>query len=193
MTIRFIKNYKKYSVGQVATLPTKQEYTLVREGVAEPVQKDITIINRGAIASITGTTNETQIIPTIYIPANSIGLNGKLVIEPYFTSSATTNNRTMSVKIGPTLGSSTTVWTRTRNIATSIAEIPQIVLMNRGVMNSQIFVTAANGSFGVSNGATNPSTTSIDFSIDQNIYITGQLAVGSETVALQSISVYVMQ
>lgn len=36
MTIRFKKNYKKYTAGQIATLPANVEFTLIREGISEP-------------------------------------------------------------------------------------------------------------------------------------------------------------
>lgn len=34
MTIQFLKNYKKYQVGDIATLQNKVEFTLIKEGIA---------------------------------------------------------------------------------------------------------------------------------------------------------------
>lgn len=41
MTIQFLKNYKKYQVGDIATLPNKVEFTLIDKGIAKENVSDI--------------------------------------------------------------------------------------------------------------------------------------------------------
>jgi hypothetical protein len=140
----------------------------------------LVLAQRGAPASVTGTTAETLLCPAVIIPANSLGLNGMLRIESAWSSSATTNNRIYTIKIG-----TTTIFTRTRNSAVSISEVPLILIQNRGSLGSQISLTTANLGYG-SNLSSVPATHTLDFSTDQSIYFYGQLGSAGDTLTLEA-------
>jgi len=144
---------------------------------------DFVLGQRGAPASVTGTTAETLLCPALLIPAGTMQANSMMRIESAWSSSATTNNRIHTIKIG-----TTTLWTRTRNSAVSISEVPLLLLQNRGSVSSQILLTASNVGYG-SNLTTVPSTSTIDFSLEQNLYFYGQLGVAGDTLTLEGYSV----
>lgn len=143
------------------------------------------IAQTGVQVPHTGDTTKT-LLYTVDIPAGMVGPGSSLEVRPYWSFTNSVNNKIVSVDVGPDAGSVDTVWTRTRT--TSEGEGPHILLFNRGEDVSQIMVHASTGDAGTAFGAAY-ATYAIDFSVDNKIFIYGQLASAGEEVALEALRV----
>lgn len=190
MTIRFKKNYKKYIVGDQVMLPTKVEFTLVKDNVAEYVSQDIVLANKWSPMSITGAGSDVDtLMGEIAIPDGIMGPNSTLEITPAWGWTNNANTKTLDCWIGQSLASKTSVYNRGRT--TNAAEVPLIILSNRGVLNSQILPLSANSNYGT-NIATAPETRTIDFGLTgMKVLFTGRLAVTTDTLTLNGYTVTV--
>lgn len=130
----------------------------------------------------TGTTTR-QTLAAVLLPAGLIGPNTSIEIEVAFGFTASTNSKTVDVAIGPTTGTATSIWNRTRNGATTVAEAPKITLACRNALNAQVLPYGANSSYG-SNLTLAPETRAIDFALDQVLWFFGTTANSTETIRL---------
>lgn len=123
-----------------------------------------------------------QTLATITVPANALGVNGRLRLTALWTF-AGAGNRTVRVVFG-----GTQVFARVD--ANSAATRIQVDIANRGAANSQLA-----HSFGmVSTGAAlGPGAVgaAVDTTAAQDITITGQKATAGDTLILQGYSVEV--
>jgi hypothetical protein len=130
----------------------------------------------------TGDTAETT-LATVTVPAGALGPNGTLRITTLWSNTNSANNKTFKVKLAGTaygsLVSATTVITR-----------DQRMIHNRGTASSQIGMPGTVGGFGSSGVAA--VTSAIDTSQSQDITFTAQLALGTETITLESYLVEVL-
>lgn len=138
------------------------------------------VLGQSAVAvPLTGGTGETT-LATITVPAGALGANGRVVIEVDFTHTNSANAKTLRVK----WGSSTSYSPAPTTTAGTSA---QIIIANRNVTNSQRVLTkqlnSANSTAYGSGTPTQDTTASVD------ITITGQLALGTETITLESYQV----
>ena len=135
-----------------------------------------------ASAALTGTTAETT-MATINVPGNLLGPKGVLVLTTLWSATAVGGTKTQRAKFG-----GTTLWTGTMaaNALGSYLGIVQIA--NRNATNSQIATppTITSG-YGQNNAAI--VTTALDTTAVQQITVTGQLAVGTDTLTLEGYSV----
>lgn len=145
---------------------------------------------RGATASHTGNTTLTQLIPSISIPAGSMSENSVLKIDAVFTFTANTNNKTYDILIGPTLGTAQSIFTRTRAGATAQLDALCLILANKGSITAQEVVTAPTGLYSI-NSTSAPTSNTIDFSVNQYIWVTGTLGNAADTIALRTIAAVV--
>jgi hypothetical protein len=128
-----------------------------------------------AQTAVTGNTNENTTVSFV-VPAGSIGPNGELRISGMLTLTNNANNKTIRVKYG-----ATTLWTASPTSAASFRF--DIVLANRNSQSSQVNSFSSSTSYG--NSANAVGTSSIDFSADQTITITLQLATGTDSMTLE--------
>lgn len=137
------------------------------------------IAQSGAPVSLTGTTNETT-MATITIPGGAMGANGQIIVDSLWTYPSTANNKIMRVKFGGTTYQAVTA-TTTLNSSQSVR------IANKNATNSQM--APSTGIIG--SGAQNftPATSSVDTTSPVTLLLTGQLALGTETLILQSYSV----
>ena len=177
----------------IADIPSAGEFG---EGVAQVgllqlisngvnwVSQPVTIGCSGVKASLTGTTTET-VLGVIPIPDGVMGPNSMLEIAPQFNWTSSANNKKVTVSIGQSVGTGTTVFTRTRTIT---GDTPLIRLFNRGVLNSQVDACGGLGTFGTnSTSFLSEATKAVDFALPNlNIYITGTLADVGEFINLNS-------
>jgi len=162
----------------------RRRYVLNSDGSAFlPV--DGVVGARGAPASVTGTTSLTLLCPPVPIPVGMMGPNSALHMEAAWSETANTNSRTMNIKIGPTEGSASLIWQRTRNSATSLSEVPLLILQNRGSLNAQDLYTSAGSNYG-SNLTAAPVAYAVDFSITNYIYYEGQLTNTADLLTLEN-------
>lgn len=153
-------------------------------GGASPYS-DVIIGQSGVPSSVTGTADETVLF-SCYVPPTLIGPNSRIEIRPSWNYTNSANNKVLAVKVGTSLGGATTLYTRTRT--TSNAESPLIVQQMRGSLASQTRPYSGTGSYTTSVG-TAPETGTIDYSLGQTIYITGDLANTGETITLESVQI----
>lgn len=136
------------------------------------------IAKSGVKVDRTGDTNE-AIMGTIAIPAGAMGPNGALRITTTWSCTNSANNKTPRIRLGGISGSQILAATFT----TQGAHI-QRLLQNRGSAASQISSFGASSANSFTNAS--PATFTVDTSIAQDLVITGQLALGSETLSLES-------
>lgn len=138
------------------------------------------IIAQSAVAVTAPADTNENTLATITIPGGVIGANGRLVVEAYFTVTASTNSKTWRVRLG---GTSLHNGVTTSATAVSVGTLAPIA--NRNSESSQVGVGYTGN--GVSS-ATFPTGT-VDTTADQTLTITGQKATGAETMTLAQYSV----
>lgn len=136
------------------------------------------VLGSSAVAfSHTGNTTETN-LALVGIPAGALGLNGLLCITLFYGGTNNANNKTLRVKIGSTAFSTT--------IFTTAVGITQLVyIYNRNSASVQI-----GGTIGTSGAFT---TGAIDTTVAQNVFVTGQLAVGTDTITLEAYTIEIFR
>lgn len=117
---------------------------------------------------------------TVTVPANAIGINGRIEIKAEFSHTGSANAKTGRIRFGGTLLVS--------NAPTAAVTLRlQCAAANRGVANSQRASGFAQTSVATSTEIV--ATSAIDTTANADITITGQLALGSETITLESYQV----
>lgn len=167
--------------GHVATVPS-----LPKERLSV---SNINLTTSAVTTTLTGTTSKT-LMASYLIPSGVMGPNSTLIIEPCFTYTGSTNLKTMEVAIGPSVGNLLFSWSRARNSASQVAEVPLIQLINRGTQGSQIYPTSSASTYATAL-TTTPGTYSIDFLIDNYVYVFGTLVSAAESIVLQSMMITV--
>jgi len=135
-----------------------------------------------AALALTNTTLETSLV-TIIIPAGLIGSNGKVKLYPLFSATNNANNKTVRIK----LGGSTGYFLQ----SSGYAQLSSLVIFRN--FNSESVQKVSSG-LPAGLGSTGGSFTSltIDTSVATTITITGQLAVGTDTLTLEDLFIEVV-
>lgn len=132
----------------------------------------------------TQTTATTLSLASCTIPANAMGPNGSISIDPLWSISGSTNARTPGVYFDGTLAVGYPANATSANIAiTQLATI-----FNRGVTNSQLGKHFSNG---VNSSPVFPIYTSIDTTQAKAITLTGAIAVATDFIILEGYSLVV--
>lgn len=131
-----------------------------------------------------GTITTEHTFVTVTIPAGLLGLNGILEVEAVFSYSNNANTKTFKFHHGAG------TFLATSATATASASFMKKV-QNRGVANSQIGEAPTSQAPGGTN-ANAPYTAAIDTSVTSTVTITGQLAVGTDTMTLERYAVRVI-
>jgi hypothetical protein len=119
-------------------------------------------------------------LTTITLPANMLGANGWMLCAPTWAFPNNANNKVISLVLG-----SSNIYAKTRTTATQ--EMPLIDIRNRGVVNRQFAGWGSSGTPGTAStaGFTNSS---VDTSAATNVIVRGQLAVATDYIILESLS-----
>jgi len=135
-----------------------------------------------AALALTNTTLETSLV-TIIIPAGLIGSNGKVKLYSLFSATNNANNKTVRIK----LGGSTGYFLQ----SSGYAQLSSLVIFRN--FNSESVQKVSSG-LPAGLGSTGGSFTSltIDTSVATTITITGQLAVGTDTLTLEDLFIEVV-
>jgi hypothetical protein len=141
------------------------------------------VASSGTAASVTGTTSETQLAP-ITIPAGLLKANDKLRISTLWSYTNSANNKTPRIRFSGAGGAAIMAI----NVTKTTALVDQRVVHANNATNPQKTTpwTLAGG-FGTTTAA--PSTTAVDTTVPGTLYISGQLALGSETLTLEAYTV----
>lgn len=134
--------------------------------------------NNATQTPLTGTTTKTT-LASILVPAGLVGLNGSLRVSALASCTNSANTKTLTFELaGSTLNTQT---------ATTVASLFGTALIsNRGSLSSQIARVYSPGGGGSFN------TSAVNTAVDQILTISGQLALGSETMTLESYLVEVL-
>ena len=138
------------------------------------------IIAQSAVAVTTPTDTNENTLATITIPGGVISANGRLVVEAYFTVTASTNSKTWRVRLG-----GTTLHSGNTTSATGISVGIMAPIANRNSESSQV----GTGFTGIGVSASAHPTGTVDTTADQTLTITAQKATGAETMTLTQYSV----
>jgi len=141
----------------------------------------IKIFSLSAAVVLTGTTSVVT-LATITIPAGLLGENGKLKIYPLWATTNNANVKTLRLNIGGPLSTMTS----------------QSVPNNSGLLiirniNSESVQKCSSGLVaGIGSSIGSIASPTIDTSAETTITITGQLAVGGDTMTLEDLFVEVV-
>ncbi len=139
----------------------------------------------GVAVPLTGTTSETT-LASIVLPARALGKNGALRIVTLWSMTSSANNKTPRIKLGGTTFVAPVYGTG----VTSLQHFA--MLRNRGAANSQVaHASTTQNVFGAGAGSA-VTTGAVDTAADQPLVITGQLALGTETLTLEAFTVEVL-
>lgn len=139
----------------------------------------------GAPASVTGTTAET-VLASVTLPGGLMGPRGHLRLSSFWSETNNANTKTIRARLGGILGA--TILNDGRSATTGRSAVNHC--MNRGDQASQwhwLFLSLG------ANGGGAGIATAIDTSVDQLIVFTGQLAVGTDSLALNGFVVEVIK
>ena len=142
----------------------------------------IKIFSLSAPFSSTGSTSVVT-LATITIPAGLLGANGKLKIYPLWATTNNANVKTLRVLFG----GSTCSTMPTQNVPNNSG---LIIIRNANSESSQKCSSGLVAGIGASSGSI--ASTTIDTSAATTITITGQLAVGTDTMTLEDLFVEVV-
>ena len=135
------------------------------------------------ISSVTGTTSET-VLATIAIPAGTLGINGAIKLRAIWSTTATLGTWQPQVKLAGSTMQNPGVQANTNKFYWT-----EWIIYNRGVLNSQVRINAQSPN---QPNTTAPSLQSIDFSIAQNLTLTGTLSNAGDTMQLDAYTVEIL-
>jgi hypothetical protein len=140
----------------------------------------------GETATVGATTNETA-LATITLPGGTLGANGALLIETFWTLNSSVDNKTLRIRLGGIAGTAflqavlTTAGTTYRDLRT---------IWNANAPNAQKGVplgTATAGGIGFTGGA--ETTGTIDTAADKTLVISGEKQTAGDTLSLRAYTV----
>lgn len=151
-----------------------------KTGIASNIQ----VLAKSAVAvSGAADTNE-NILATVTIPAGAMGANGALRLTCFWAVTGSTNAKTLRVRLGG-IGGTAYVATAIATAGITAVEMDGNIA-NRNSQSSQIGWVSAFSSVGSIAQSGSKITSAIDTSAATTLVITGQKALGSETLTLDA-------
>jgi hypothetical protein len=150
------------------------------DGVAwVPLNRSV-VLAASAVAVVTPADITEDVLATITVPANAMGANGVLRITTTWSYTNNANTKTVRIRYSGLTGALYVNSTLT----TQLTIFAKAIIANRGVTNSQIgYADGVNASGGL---IANAATSAADTTASTTIVITGQKAVGTDTLTLES-------
>ena len=142
----------------------------------------IKIFSLSAPVSLTGSTSAVT-LATITIPAGLLGANGKLKIYPLWATTNNANVKTLRATFGGSICTTMTSQNSPNNSGL-------VIIRNTNSESAQKCSSGLVAGIGASFGSI--AATTIDTTAATNITITGQLAVGTDTLTLEDLFVEVV-
>jgi hypothetical protein len=165
-------------------------YAITPGGVAVPLVGSFLYAVQSVDSTLTGVTTEESLFSVLF-PAGLLGPNDVLSVHPLWSYTNSANNKTLRVKFGANVAAATSVWSAVNT--TTLSAGPRVAMRGRNSLTAQIMEHVSNSGFGSAEGyassGTDLTTTAIDFSVDQTLFITGQLASAAESIVLRSVLV----
>jgi hypothetical protein len=146
-----------------------------------PIRNQLVILGASAVAVSCPVDVTEDILATINIPAGMMGLTGILRCTTFWTMTNSVNNKTLRVRLGGIGGTQYLNMIETTRLTAEVLTM----IANRGAANSQFgVIPAVTSAFGDS--VSGFLTSALDTSVAQTLVITGQKALNSETLTLES-------
>jgi len=142
----------------------------------------IKVFSLSAPVSLTGSTSVVT-LATITIPAGLLGANGKLKIYPLWATTNNANVKTLRANIGGLLCTTMT--------SQSVPNNSGLVII-RNINNEAAQKCSSGLVAGIGSSAGSIASPTVDTSAATTITITGQLAVGTDTLTLEDLFVEVV-
>lgn len=142
----------------------------------------IKVFSLSAPVSLTGSTSVVT-LATITIPAGLLGANGKLKIYPLWATTNNANVKTLRANIGGVLCTTMT--------SQSVPNNSGLVII-RNINNEAAQKCSSGLVAGIGSSAGSIASPTVDTSAATTITITGQLAVGTDTLTLEDLFVEVV-
>ena len=155
-------------------------------GGTKPSTLPVLLGSNAVQVSHTGDTAEFT-FATVTIPANAMGLNGRLQLRGIWSFTGSTNAKTARARLGGVGG--TAYIAASTATATNITANGYEIIANRNAANSQVSMSAAIGAGQIGFGTTALITSAIDTTAPTTVVFTGQLTNAGETIALESYDV----
>lgn len=154
----------------------------------------VSVLGQSGVAqTVTAASTAEEVLALVLLPAGITGLNGALRVWSDWNVNNNANTKTVRYRLGTTALGGTAWWQNSTFLASATTGMPPpMLLRNRGVANSQYARPQSNG------GLTTSSTTAFmtateDTSQDLILAITGQKAVGSDTLILEGWTVELLR
>lgn len=138
----------------------------------------------GAASSVWTGSTAVHDFASITIPGGSLGPNGAIEIEAFWSCSNNANTKTVSISLGGTTVHSVAL--TTSGVTGILARIA-----NRNSQSAQI-VPRNNSSTPYGSTTTAHTTFAIDTSVDQVLKISGQLGVGTDSMVLEGYAIRIL-
>jgi hypothetical protein len=144
------------------------------------------IAKSGVTSAVTGTASETT-LATITIPPNTLGANGQIKINAYWSATVSANTKTIRARLGGLAGS--IIMSEAYANLTAANIWSSSLLFDQNATNAQ--TTASEFSRGDGLVTTVFLTTAVDMTQSQSLVLTGQLVTTTENVTLLGYTVEV--
>ena len=143
------------------------------------------VLAANANAGTTSSSTTETVLATIAIQPYLLANNGECILELAFLVPNNTNSKTLNVRLGGTGVNGTVMWTNNMN-ATGIDKFFARVGFANYATGNQV-QTGVDYAAGLGGTSTTLLTAAVDTTVAQNIYVTGQCSVGTDTITLQRI------
>jgi hypothetical protein len=145
------------------------------------------VIQRGNVQIANSNDATAHLFVGVLVPGGTLGLNGSLFVDTYWTFTGSTNSKTPQIRLHTASAATggTAYITPAITTGTVVADRLQTTIKNRNSASSQVGPAAALfGGTGTTTSAV-PVTSSIDTSSDTYVNIVGTMASGAETMNLE--------
>lgn len=167
---------------------TSTEITEVKAAIAAKSPVQVLGQSGAAVSAPANDTNE-NILATISIAAGLMGANDSLEILTMWSYTASTNNKTLRIRLGGIGG--TQYMNSPRNSGTEVGLQLMHFIRNRNSVSSQVGYQSGTFTFSAATAAA--TTSSVNMANAQDLVITGQKATGTETLTLESYRVLLLR
>lgn len=144
------------------------------------------LLDGSSVAAVAPNNTAENVLATVTIPGWVMGLNGRIQCRSFWSVTNSANNKTIRMHLGGIAGPAFTsvVFTTTSGMerVTTIA--------NRGATNSQFGGPAS--LYSMNNTGAQSMTAALDSTVAQDLVFTGQKALATETITLESREVWIL-
>lgn len=144
-----------------------------------PQRIDHRVLGASGVAVAGAADTNENILASIPIPGELMGLNGILMLETLWSYTNSVNNKTLRARLGGIGGTAFLAFVAT----TSATFRDRRIIMNRNSQAVQIGCDAASSFWGISTAAVQLGA--INTAVDTTLVLTGQKATAGETLQLE--------